>query len=106
MTPPTSRDHEKPERRKAMFYCWECDHADPIEGDWIRDGRGQSVAYVCPDCNTVIAERPKDDDSGRGPRPTAAWSRVVRTSVSVWRASFGAGMAAVTATTRDRSDDY
>ncbi|TYL37458.1 hypothetical protein CV102_15885 [Natronococcus pandeyae] len=106
MSPPASHDSETPERGKSMLYCLECEHASPVEGDWIRDVRAHSVAYVCPDCNTVITERPADTDSGRGPRPTAAWSRVLRTSVSVWRASFDAGVAAVTATARDRSDDY
>ena len=99
MTPSTSHDHETLERGKATLYCWECDHASPVEGDWIRSSRGESVTYTCPDCDTVIAERPRDGErSERTPRPTAAWSRVVRTSVSVWRANFDAALAAVSAT--------
>jgi hypothetical protein len=105
MTRSASRDYETPERRKATLYCWECDHASPIGGDWVRSSTGESVTYVCPDCDTAIAERPRrDGERERGRRPTAAWSRVVRTSVSTWRAGFDAGLAAIAATvpTTDR----
>lgn len=98
-----SHDREPPEGRKATLYCWGCDHASPVGGDWVREPRGSDVALVCPDCGTVLDERPRESD---GPRPVEAWSRVVRTSVSVWRASVGVGTGArASATPADRRGD-
>lgn len=94
MSPPISHDHDAPERRKATLYCWECDHASPVDGDWIYEIHERATAYVCPDCSTVITERPRNEaDFGHRSQPTTAWSRVVRTSVTVWRASFDVGFA-------------
>ncbi|AGB39086.1 hypothetical protein [Natronococcus occultus] len=91
MTRSVSHDHDAREGLKATLYCWGCDHASPVDGDWIRRPRGSEVAYVCPDCGTVIARRRREDDD---PSPGEAWGRVVRTSVSVWQASVGFGSTA------------
>lgn len=99
MTHPSSHDHDVSERRKATLYCWGCDHASPIEGDWVLEPRGESLARICPNCGTVIADRPRDETETQ-PRPTTAWSRVVWTSVSAWRASLDAGLAGLVAVTR------
>lgn len=96
-----SHDREPPEGRKTTLYCWGCDHASLVGGDWAREPRGDEVALVCPDCGTVLDERPRKN---AGPSPVEAWSRVVRTSVSVWRASVGVG-ARASATPSDRRDE-
>jgi hypothetical protein len=96
-----SHGREPLKGRKATLYCWGCDYASPVGGDWVREPRGEEVALTCPDCGTVLDERPCEND---GPSPVEAWSRVVRTSVSVWRASVGAG-ARASVTPSDRRDD-
>lgn len=101
MTRSVSHDRDVREGRKATLYCWGCDHASSVDGDWVRKPRGTEVAYVCPGCGTVIAERPREDG---GPNPGAAWGRVVRTSVSVWQASVGLG-STVPGRTSPRRDD-
>ncbi|MDG5820959.1 hypothetical protein [Natronococcus sp. A-GB7] len=94
-------DCEPSERWKATLYCWGCNHASPADGDWAREPRGKTVALVCPDCGTVLDERPREND---GPSPLEAWGRVVRTSVSVWQASVGVGTR-ISAAPFDRRDE-
>ncbi|ELY55070.1 hypothetical protein C492_16001, partial [Natronococcus jeotgali DSM 18795] len=55
MTRSVSHDRDVREGRKATLYCWGCDHASSVDGDWVRKPRGTEVAYVCPGCGTVIA---------------------------------------------------
>jgi hypothetical protein len=94
MTRPSSHRHEASEQQKSTLYCWECNHASPVDGDWVHNSKDESVSYVCPICETTITERPTEGVQDSEPRPAAAWSRVVRASVSAWRASVAAGLAA------------
>lgn len=79
-----------------MLYCWECDHASPPQGDWHLEYHDSSVAYVCPECQTTITERPHRS----GPPPTpperasamaTAWRRVISATTRLWRVSVTAG---------------
>ncbi|WP_247004928.1 phage terminase large subunit family protein [Halosolutus gelatinilyticus] len=103
--PATERASSQPARRKSLLFCLECDHRSPIDGDWLREERGESVAYVCPACETTISERPRSTElESRRPRvqPATAWSRVLYTSIDVWRASVDAGLLSVAAMTPTR----
>ncbi|ELY67563.1 hypothetical protein [Natrinema versiforme] len=100
MTQPAStRGDGVPERRKATLFCWECDHASPIDGDWQVRSRERHVAYVCPSCETTLSKRPRhtDPSPARAPTPLAAWRRALRTSATVWRASIDIGLSSLTA---------
>ncbi|MGQ3410723.1 hypothetical protein ACT4ML_00470 [Natrinema sp. LN54] len=100
MTQPAStRDDGAPTRRKATLFCWECDHASPIDGDWQVQPRPRHVAYVCPSCETTLAKRPRrtDPSPARAPTPLAVWRRTLRTSATVWRASIDIGISSLTA---------
>ncbi|WP_394739867.1 hypothetical protein [Natronococcus roseus] len=96
-----SHDRKPPDGGKTTLYCWGCDHASPVGGDWVREPRGEEIALVCPDCETVLDERPRGNDD---PSPVEAWSRVVRTSVSVWRASVGVRARASAGPSQHRKD--
>lgn len=72
--------HDTATRRKSTLFCWECEHASPIDGDWIRRASDGSVTYVCPRCGTAIDERPRRTDE-------SAWRRALRHSLTVWRAA-------------------
>lgn len=49
-------DH--PAARKSALFCQECAHVSPVDGDWyVHEGTHRTV-YVCPDCGTVIEDRP------------------------------------------------
>jgi hypothetical protein len=102
MTRPSSHGHETYAQRKSTLYCWECDHASPVDGDWIRNSRDGALSYVCPVCETTITERSVEDGRDSEPRPAAAWSRVVQTTITAWQASVAAGLAAGTVSASDR----
>ncbi|WP_408957804.1 hypothetical protein [Natrinema sp. 74] len=101
MTRPASdRTDGAPTRRKATLFCWECDHSSPIGGDWNRRSRPRHVAYVCPVCETTLAERPRTTPSERdrpAVGPIAAWQRALRASATVWRANVDAGLSSLAA---------
>ncbi|EMA29408.1 hypothetical protein [Halobiforma nitratireducens] len=61
-------------RRKSLLYCWSCSHTSPADedGDWTRHTRANAVAYVCPDCGTTIAKRPRWDGSASSRRPVVS----------------------------------
>ncbi|MDS0478551.1 hypothetical protein [Natrinema sp. 1APR25-10V2] len=101
MTRPASDPTDgAPTRRKATLFCWECDHSSPVDGDWDLRSRNQRVAYVCPVCETTLAERPRAT-TPRGDRPTAgpitAWRHALRASATIWRASVDAGLSSLAA---------
>ena len=72
--------HDMATRRKSTLFCWECEHASPIDGDWIRRSSGDSVTYVCPRCKTALTERSRRSDE-------SDWRRAIRHSLNVWRAT-------------------
>ncbi|WP_081655584.1 hypothetical protein [Halopiger goleimassiliensis] len=81
--------------RKSTLFCLECDHASPVDGDWVCRPSGDAVAYVCPVCSTTITERPRRTD--RSP-----WWDLVHHSVDVWRVAVTASVSGVTALWRIR----
>jgi len=98
----TGHDGGTPTQRKATLFCWECDHTSTIDGDWQLRPRGKSLAYVCPECETTLAKRPRSNEiapphalSG----PFVAWQRTLRASATVWRASITASLSNLTALT-------
>lgn len=100
--PATTTDESSSVPRKSTLFCWECDHASPIGGDWIRRTRDRHVEYDCPVCETTLAKRPLPDDQTAdrsSPRPTATWQRTIRTTVQIWRATIDIGLSGVAAIT-------
>ncbi|WP_339106478.1 hypothetical protein [Haloterrigena salinisoli] len=100
--PATTSDERPPVSRKSTLFCWECDHANPIDGDWVRRTRDRHVEYDCPVCETTLAKRPRPDDATPDrstPRPTATWQRTIRTTIRVWRATIDVGLSGVGAIT-------
>ena len=102
--PATTADDDASVPRKSTIFCWECDHASPVDGDWIRRTRDRHVEYDCPVCETTLAKRPRSDeaDSERSVsahRPTATWQRTVRATIRLWRATFDVGLSGAVAVT-------
>lgn len=98
--PASSHDDGAPTQRKATLFCWECDHASPVEGDWLLESEDRYAAYVCPDCETTLTKRPRSNEPARDRTitgPLTLWQRAVRTSVTVWRASLDVGFSSLTA---------
>ena len=96
--PATTHDESASVPRKSTLFCWECDHASPIDGDWVRRTRDRHVEYDCPVCETTLAKRPLPDGAigeRSTDRATATWARTVRTTVQVWRASIDVGLSSV-----------
>lgn len=58
-----SERERDPPQSKATLFCPACDHESSIDGDWYRHVHRERVELVCPDCETTIADRPRD-----GPR--------------------------------------
>lgn len=44
---------------KATLFCATCEHASPIDGDWIMDDSVHSDRLLCPRCGTVVIDRPQ-----------------------------------------------
>lgn len=98
MAPPRPDDDGStgPIRRKSMLFCWECDHASPIEEEGVVHTCGDYVQYACPRCGTVLTERPRSETVPavrRRPaeRVAASWGRVLRSSAELWRVPFAIG---------------
>ncbi|OAQ54598.1 hypothetical protein HTG_03315 [Natrinema mahii] len=74
--PTTDHDDGTPTPRKATLFCWECDHSSPVDGDWVVQSRERCVAYVCPECETTLLQRPRQADRSRerpSSEPLAVW---------------------------------
>jgi hypothetical protein len=56
--PPVPGDADEP-RRKSMLFCQDCSHESPVNGDWVIRTQGDSLLYVCPNCQHVLTERPQ-----------------------------------------------
>lgn len=56
-------------RPKATWFCPDCGHESPVWGDWKVVSSENSVRTECPECATVIDERPAEGgDDGFGLR--------------------------------------
>ncbi|NUB93948.1 hypothetical protein HTZ84_21665 [Haloterrigena sp. SYSU A558-1] len=107
MTRPATTDENPSVPRKSTLFCWECDHANPVDGDWVRRTRDRHVEYVCPVCETTLTKRPLPDDATADrsiARPTATWQRTVRTTIQIWRATIDVGLTGVAAVSVPSSD--
>jgi transposase-like protein len=81
MDPVTNVD--SPPDRKGVLFCPACDHANPVDGDWILRERAASVEYRCPDCRFTITERERH----RAPHPAVRlWSAWLR-AATAWTGS-------------------
>lgn len=49
---------DQPSIQKSVLFCPACGHESHVDGDWIVRDDAREVAYVCPDCTTVIESRP------------------------------------------------
>jgi len=59
-----------PSDRKARLFCQACDHASPVDGDWVVVvGPGEAAVYRCPACGNEVERRPSFGDD---PGPRAA----------------------------------
>lgn len=73
-------------RQKAVFFCPECSHESPVDGDWIVQEQDAARTYTCPECETVIDTRPIEDDG---------WSQLrVGAEFSLWQFSFWRDLSA------------
>lgn len=48
--------------RISTLYCPDCTHHSPYDGDWRLQGRGDRLAFVCPDCGTVLTTIPRTEE--------------------------------------------
>lgn len=102
---PTPDEHT-PATRKSTLFCWGCDHASPVDGDWDRWTRGHHLEYVCPVCETTIMKRPRRDRDPIDPSSTQSprtWHHALRTTLHVWRLTVGIGLTSLRATVSNRS---
>lgn len=75
---------------KSTLFCPECGHHSRYDGDWTRARSGQTIHYLCPDCQTEITTRPASAEPTVTP-VTEFWTRwtdTVRTWQSAWLDSF------------------
>jgi hypothetical protein len=52
----TSTSEHQPSDNATLF-CSECEHESRINGDWLIHILDDSLAYECPQCETVINSR-------------------------------------------------
>ena len=43
---------------KTTLFCPACDHASPVDGDWIADDASAGRRLLCPHCGTVVVDNP------------------------------------------------
>jgi len=55
---PTTSDPAQQFSKTALF-CPTCEHASPIDGDWIMDDSVQHDRLFCPRCGTVVVDQPQ-----------------------------------------------
>lgn len=61
--PTDAPETDSPPRRKAVLFCPDCGHENPVDGDWRRRRSSRSVDYVCPDCRATVTSRPAEAPS-------------------------------------------
>jgi ribosomal protein S27AE len=49
----TTHDTEQ-QFSKSTLFCPTCEHASPIEGDWIMDDAVHRERLLCPRCGDVV----------------------------------------------------
>lgn len=77
-------DVDGPPDRKAVLFCPTCDHASPVDGDWVVHDRATTLEYRCPDCDARITERNRERASDRQTNPAVRlWSAWLR-AVNAW----------------------
>lgn len=56
VTEATVRQPHAPPQRKAVLFCPECGHENPVDGDWIAatPSTAEQPQLSCPQCTTVI----------------------------------------------------
>lgn len=55
---PTANDPAQQFSKTALF-CPTCEHASPIDGDWIMDDSVPRDRLLCPHCGTVVIDQPQ-----------------------------------------------
>lgn len=58
---PTQPDAESSFAKTTLF-CGSCDHASPVDGDWIADDARRGQRLICPRCGTVVVDNPTLSD--------------------------------------------
>lgn len=43
---------------KTRLFCLRCDHASPVDGDWIADDASTGRQLLCPRCGAVVVDDP------------------------------------------------
>ena len=86
-------DSDSPEDQKSMLFCWECDYADSVEGNWVLQTQDDYIQYVCPQCDTVLTERPCSTNTPVFRRRPAehmvtAWQHLFQASIELWNMPF------------------
>jgi hypothetical protein len=79
-----STDPRPGARPKATLFCPDCGHEGDAGGDWLVHETPRRVRTECPECRTVIDDRPRE--RGRPARLSSGTSRtsgVARTPVGV-----------------------
>lgn len=41
---------------KTALFCRTCDHASPVDGDWIADDASPGRRLLCPRCGDVVVD--------------------------------------------------
>ncbi|WP_255197841.1 TFIIB-type zinc ribbon-containing protein [Halorarius litoreus] len=74
---------DRPSIRKSVLFCPACGHESQVGGDWIVRDDAREVAYVCPDCTTVIESRPAFETNSR----RGLFAPLRASLTAVWRAA-------------------
>lgn len=96
----TDHDERPTPQRKSTLFCWDCDHASPVDDDWVRRRQNRHVEYRCPDCDTTVAKRPLSEEFANERAtagPTVAWRHALHNTVGLWHVSVGIGLSNVAA---------
>lgn len=81
-------DVDGPPDRKSVLFCPSCDHASPVDDDWVVRERATTLEYRCPDCGARITERNREHEYDRRTNPAVRlWSTWLRTANAWLRSS-------------------
>lgn len=82
MTPPSSQQWGAVPDKSTLF-CPDCGHSSRFDADWHLVETASTDRYLCPDCHTEIAARPRADPVAPW-HPDAIW-KLWDASVQVWQ---------------------